>query len=155
MYGRTNRLLPTNMYLRHHAGDVNVDHFVRMRQWLHTACRPIALHVVKRLLSLEVAMWCVDSVFSLEPAELTNLANKKERAWLALGLTQYDPTDAEKKAWYFLCYFTYLWGWFFPTKHPLSSTRWWSTTLSLRKNSCSMSEAPLLPWNNLETGSII
>lgn len=38
----------------HHAGDVNVDHR-RLHEAVVTACRPTPAHVVKRLLSFEVA----------------------------------------------------------------------------------------------------
>ena len=47
------RYQPACVYV-HHAGDVNVDHR-RLHEALVTACRPTPGHVVKRLLSFEVA----------------------------------------------------------------------------------------------------
>ncbi len=44
---------PESVYV-HHAGDVNVDHR-RLHEAVVTACRPTPGHVVKRLLSFEVA----------------------------------------------------------------------------------------------------
>ena len=43
-----------NVVYVHHAGDVNIDHR-RLHEAVVTACRPIPGHVVKRLLSFEVA----------------------------------------------------------------------------------------------------
>lgn len=40
----------------------------------------------------------VDSAFSLEPAELTDLVEATERAWQALGSVSYGPTEAERKS---------------------------------------------------------
>ena len=50
---RINRHKPQVVYL-HHAGDVNIDHR-RLHEAVVTACRPTPGHVVKRLLSFEVA----------------------------------------------------------------------------------------------------
>ena len=50
---RINRYEPQVVYV-HHAGDVNVDHR-RLHEAVVTACRPTPGHVVKRLLSFEVA----------------------------------------------------------------------------------------------------
>ena len=44
---------PETVYV-HHAGDVNIDHR-RLHEAVVTACRPVPGHVVRRLLSFEVA----------------------------------------------------------------------------------------------------
>lgn len=40
----------------------------------------------------------VDSVFSLEPAELASLVQETERAWQSLGQVRYGPTEAERES---------------------------------------------------------
>lgn len=40
----------------------------------------------------------VDSVFSLEPAELAALVIETECAWQALGEIRYGPSEAEQRA---------------------------------------------------------
>jgi pseudaminic acid synthase len=40
----------------------------------------------------------VDSAFSMEPAELTDLVEATERAWQALGSVSYGPTETERKS---------------------------------------------------------
>jgi N-acetylneuraminate synthase len=40
----------------------------------------------------------VDSAFSLEPAEMTQLVSETERAWRALGRVEYGSTEAEEGA---------------------------------------------------------
>ena len=40
----------------------------------------------------------VDSTFSMEPAEMTQLVLETKRAWQALGQVSYGSTDAEKKS---------------------------------------------------------
>lgn len=40
----------------------------------------------------------VDSAFSMEPAELTDLVEATERAWRALGTVSYGPSEAERKS---------------------------------------------------------
>lgn len=40
----------------------------------------------------------VDSTFSMEPAEMSQLVMETERAWQALGSVSYGTTDAEKKS---------------------------------------------------------
>ena len=50
---RVERYQPECVYV-HHAGDLNVDHR-RLHEAVVTACRPTPCHVVKRLLSYEVA----------------------------------------------------------------------------------------------------
>ncbi|MCZ4306863.1 pseudaminic acid synthase [Zoogloeaceae bacterium G21618-S1] len=40
----------------------------------------------------------VDSAFSIEPAELTDLVEATERAWQALGSVSYGATEAERKS---------------------------------------------------------
>ena len=50
---RVDRHQPECVYI-HHAGDVNIDHR-RLHEAVVTACRPMPGHVVRRLLSFEVA----------------------------------------------------------------------------------------------------
>lgn len=40
----------------------------------------------------------VDSTFSMEPNEMSSLVIESERAWRALGVISYGPTEAEKKS---------------------------------------------------------
>ncbi|ODN65481.1 pseudaminic acid synthase [Methylophaga muralis] len=40
----------------------------------------------------------VDSTFSMEPSEITQLVTETERAWQALGNIKYGPTESEKKS---------------------------------------------------------
>jgi len=40
----------------------------------------------------------VDSTFSMEPDEMSSLVIESERAWRALGVISYGPTEAEKKS---------------------------------------------------------
>lgn len=52
--------------------------------------------VIEKHFTLRRADGGVDSVFSIEPAELTALVEESERAWLALGKVQYGIQKAEK-----------------------------------------------------------
>jgi len=54
--------------------------------------------VIEKHFTLDRKDGGVDSVFSLEPAELAALVTDTERAWLALGTVAYGPTEAELKS---------------------------------------------------------
>ncbi|MDP2127599.1 MAG: pseudaminic acid synthase [Pseudohongiella sp.] len=54
--------------------------------------------VIEKHFTLSRADGGVDSAFSMEPAEMTQLVIESERAWHALGHIQYGPTEAEKKS---------------------------------------------------------
>lgn len=41
----------------------------------------------------------VDSAFSMEPQELSDLVIESQKAWQALGKVSYDPLDTEKGTW--------------------------------------------------------
>lgn len=54
--------------------------------------------VIEKHFTLNRADGSVDSSFSMEPAEMTQLVVEIERAWKALGQVSYGPTEAEKKS---------------------------------------------------------
>lgn len=54
--------------------------------------------VIEKHFTLNRADGGVDSTFSMEPAEMTQLALETERAWQSLGHVAYGPTEAEKKS---------------------------------------------------------
>ena len=54
--------------------------------------------VIEKHFTLNRADGGVDSTFSMEPAEMTQLVLETERAWQALGKVSYGPTEAEKKS---------------------------------------------------------
>ncbi|WP_018506507.1 pseudaminic acid synthase [Thiobacillus thioparus] len=54
--------------------------------------------VIEKHFTLSRADGGVDSAFSMEPAEMTQLVLEAERAWQALGRVSYGPTQAEKKS---------------------------------------------------------
>ena len=54
--------------------------------------------VIEKHFTLNRADGGVDSAFSMEPAEMTELVIETERAWKALGKVSYGPTEEEKKS---------------------------------------------------------
>lgn len=54
--------------------------------------------VIEKHFTLNRADGGVDSAFSMEPVEMTQLVLETERAWKALGHVAYGPTEAEKKS---------------------------------------------------------
>jgi N-acetylneuraminate synthase len=54
--------------------------------------------VIEKHFTLSRADGGVDSTFSMEPAEMSNLVQEVMRAWQALGQVSYGPTEHEKKS---------------------------------------------------------
>jgi pseudaminic acid synthase len=54
--------------------------------------------VIEKHFTLNRSDGGVDSTFSMEPAEMTQLVVETERAWQALGKIRYGATEAEKKS---------------------------------------------------------
>lgn len=54
--------------------------------------------VIEKHFTLSRADGGVDSAFSMEPAEMTQLVTETERAWQALGRVSYGPTEKEAKS---------------------------------------------------------
>ena len=54
--------------------------------------------VIEKHFTLNRSDGGVDSTFSMEPAEMTQLVVETERAWQALGKVSYGATEAEKKS---------------------------------------------------------
>ena len=54
--------------------------------------------VIEKHFTLTRADGGVDSTFSMEPTEMTQLVVETERAWQALGQVSYGPTEAEKNS---------------------------------------------------------
>jgi pseudaminic acid synthase len=54
--------------------------------------------VIEKHFTLNRADGGVDSTFSMEPAEMTQLVEETERAWQALGKVIYGATEAERKS---------------------------------------------------------
>lgn len=57
--------------------------------------------IIEKHFTLSRADGGVDSAFSLEPTEMTQLVIETERAWQALGQISYGPTQAEKESMQF------------------------------------------------------
>lgn len=54
--------------------------------------------VIEKHFTLNRADGGVDSTFSMEPAEMSQLVVETERAWMAMGQVNYGVTEAEKKS---------------------------------------------------------
>jgi pseudaminic acid synthase len=54
--------------------------------------------VIEKHFTLDRSEGGVDSAFSMEPVELSQLVTETERAWQALGQVSYGPTKAEEKS---------------------------------------------------------
>ena len=54
--------------------------------------------VIEKHFTLSRAEGGVDSAFSMEPAEMSQLVMETKRAWQALGEASYGPNEAEKKS---------------------------------------------------------
>lgn len=62
------------------------------------ACIALGATVIEKHFTLRRADGGVDSVFSLEPAEMQHLVEETLRAWQALGTIQYGASRAEEKS---------------------------------------------------------
>jgi N-acetylneuraminate synthase len=58
----------------------------------------LGARVIEKHFTLNRADGGVDSAFSMEPAEMSQLVVESERAWQALGRVCYGATEAEKKS---------------------------------------------------------
>jgi pseudaminic acid synthase len=54
--------------------------------------------VIEKHFTLKRADGGVDSTFSMEPAEMTQLVTESERAWQSLGTVAYGATESERKS---------------------------------------------------------
>ena len=63
-----------------------------------TSAVALSASVIEKHFTLSRADGGVDSMFSLEPHELTALVVETQRAWQALGHIHYGPTEAERHA---------------------------------------------------------
>jgi N-acetylneuraminate synthase len=59
---------------------------------------PLGATVIEKHFTLNRSDGGVDSTFSMEPAEMTQMVVETERAWQALGQVSYGATEAEKKS---------------------------------------------------------
>jgi pseudaminic acid synthase len=62
------------------------------------ACVALGATVIEKHFTLRRGDGGVDSTFSMEPAEMTQLVVETERAWHALGQVSYGASEAEKKS---------------------------------------------------------
>ena len=62
------------------------------------AAAALGATVIEKHFTLSRSDGGVDSAFSSEPAELSELVVETERAWLALGEVSYGPSEAERKS---------------------------------------------------------
>ena len=62
------------------------------------ASAALGASVIEKHFTLNRADGGVDSTFSMEPSEMTQLVTESERAWQALGQVSYGATEAEKKS---------------------------------------------------------
>ena len=92
---RIARYKPKCVYV-HHSGDVNVDHR-RLHEAVVTACRPTPGHVVKRLLSFEVASsteWQPPgSAPAFQPSWFVDISDQWERKREALAVYSSEMRD--------------------------------------------------------------
>ena len=58
----------------------------------------LGVRIIEKHFTLNRADGGVDSTFSMEPAEMTQLVVETKRAWQALGQVSYGPMEAEKKS---------------------------------------------------------
>lgn len=58
----------------------------------------LGVTVIEKHFTLSRADGGVDSMFSMEPAEMAQLVVETERAWQAMGQVRYGPTEAERKS---------------------------------------------------------
>ena len=63
--------------------------------WVSVAGVALGASVIEKHFTLNRADGGVDSMFSMEPAEMKQLVVETERAWRALGQVSYGPTEAE------------------------------------------------------------
>ena len=93
---RVERHQPEIVYV-HHAGDLNVDHR-RLHESVMTACRPTPGHVVKRLLSFEVASSTEfqspgSSALTFQPNWFVDISDLWERKRNALAAYSMEMRD--------------------------------------------------------------
>jgi N-acetylneuraminate synthase len=94
----SNTNLLTIPHMREHFGcEVGIsDH--TMGIGVSVAGVALGATVIEKHFTLSRADGGVDSVFSMEPAEMAQLVVETKRAWQALGEVSYGPTEAEKNS---------------------------------------------------------